>query len=101
MLDYHVDAQPGMCDVCDYAAEHGLDLPYEHALVRIATLSLVEDLAQLHGGTTRLGAVALSHTGVEPGPVHEFDPRHWFWAMLYEPRIRLSLQPERTSRERR
>lgn len=71
MLDYHVDAQPDTCDVSGYAVEHDLDLPYEHALVRVATLSMVEDLAQLGGRSTRLSTVALSHTGLEPGPVHE------------------------------
>ncbi|MGE0134397.1 MAG: hypothetical protein AB7L91_03650 [Dehalococcoidia bacterium] len=100
MLDYHIETDADVCDVCRYALDHDFDLPYEHALVRIATLSMVEDLAQLDGRTTRVGAVAVSHAGLEPGPVHEFDPRHWFWAMFYEPRIRVSLQPERTSHER-
>jgi hypothetical protein len=95
MLEYHREPVPATCDVCRYAVDHRLDSPYEHALTRLATLSLVEDLTDLGAGTTRLSALAVSQSGVEPGPVHSFDPRHWFWAMFYEPRIRLSLERSR------
>ncbi len=92
MLDYHRAPQPDTCDACEYAVTHDLDCAYEHALVRLATLSLLEDLGALAGETTRLDALAVRSSGVEPGPLHALDPRHWFWAMLYEPDIRISVR---------
>lgn len=90
MLDYHREPRAGECDVCDYAIEHRLDLPYEHARVRLATVFLQQDLEEIDPGTTKLSSLAVSRSGLEPGPVHDLDPRHWFWAIYYEPHIRLS-----------
>lgn len=96
MLDYHREPIPDVCDVCRYAVEHSLDCGYEHARARLATLFLQQDLEDLEG-TTRLSSIAVSHTGFEPGPVHPLDPRHWFWAMFYEPQVRLSWREEQTA----
>jgi hypothetical protein len=93
VLEYHVQPQPDTCDVCKYAVEYDSDCAYEHARARVATAFLLEDLQELAPGeTTKLDSVAVVSTGVEPGPVHALDPRHWFWAMYYEPVIRLSLR---------
>lgn len=78
--------------MCQYAVNHGLDCAYEHARSRLATVLLQQDLEDLHGATTRLSSLAVSQSGFEPGPVHALDPRHWFWAIFHEPRIRLSWQ---------
>lgn len=90
MLDYHREPRAGECDVCDYSLEQGLDVAYEHARARLATLFLRQDLEEIAPATTRLSSLAVSGSGPEPGPVHDFEPRHWFWAIFYEPLIRLS-----------
>lgn len=94
MLGFHEPPIPGTCEVCSFAIEHGLDPRYEHALTRLATLWLLQDLDDLAGQPARLSALAVRSAGVEPGPVHELDPRHWYWAMFYEPEIRISLAGE-------
>ena len=66
-------------------------LPYEHARTRLATLWLLQDLKDMAGEPARLSSLAIRSAGVSPGPIHELEPRHWFWAMLYEPDIRLTL----------
>lgn len=91
MIDYHGEPVPEICDVCKYAVEHDLDCGYEHARTNVASIWLVEDLIEA-GEPVRLRAVAVSAAGVEPGPVHALEPRHWFWAMFHEPRIRISLR---------
>jgi len=90
MLDYHVEARPDLCDVCRYAVEHELDTAYEHARTRLATVFLQQDLEEIAPATTKLDSLAVSRSGIEPGPVHDLDPRHWFWGIYFEPRIRLS-----------
>ncbi len=92
MLDYHTHPVPTACDVCAYVVAHGLDCAYEHARVRLATEWLLEDLEDLESETAALLGLAVSHVGIEPGPVHPMDPRHWVWAMLHEGRIRVSLR---------
>jgi hypothetical protein len=92
MLQYHARPEPDACDVCRYAVEHALDCGYEHARTRVATAFLLEDLEELHGATTRLSSLAVAEAGFEPGSVHPLEPRHWFWAMFHEPRIRVSLE---------
>ena len=89
MIDYHGEPVPEICDVCKYAVEHDLDCGYEHARTNVASIWLVEDLIEA-GEPVRLRAVAVSAAGVEPGPVHKLEPRHWFWAMFPEPRIGIS-----------
>jgi hypothetical protein len=91
VLEYHSDPVPDACDVCKYAVEHELDCGYEHARTNLARAWLVEDLAEA-GESVRLSSVAVSAAGVEPGPVHQLEPRHWFWAMFFEPEIRISLR---------
>ncbi len=90
MLAYHAVPQPVTCDVCKYALDHSYDCAYEHARVRVATAWLLDDLEQIEGESAALIGLAVSHVGVEPGPVHPIDPRHRFWAILHEPDIRLS-----------
>lgn len=93
MLDFHDKAQPETCDVCKYAIEHELDCAYEHSRTRVAAAFLLQDLGELNSGeTTKLSSLAVSETGVAPGPVHPLEPRHWFWALYYESTIRLSLE---------
>lgn len=91
MIDYHGEPVPEICDVCKYAVEYELDCGYEHARTNVASMWLVQDL-EAAGESVRLAAVAVSAAGVEPGPVHRLEPRHWFWAMFFEPRIRISLR---------
>ena len=91
MIDYHGEPVPEICDVCKYAVEHDLDCGYEHGRTNVATAWLVEALEEARE-SVRLRAVAVSAAGVEPGPVHILEPRHWFWAMVHEPDIRISLR---------
>lgn len=91
MLAFHPRPEPQGCDVCKYAIEHELDCGYEHARARIASAFLLQDLEELGGGTTKLDSLAVTEVGLEPGPVHPLELRHWFWAMFYEPTIRISL----------
>ena len=80
------------CDVCKYAVDHQVDSDYEHARTRLATLWLIHDLEDLAGGSSRLSGLSVYSAGVEPGPIHELEPRHWYWAVLYEHDIQLSLR---------
>lgn len=89
MLAYHVLPDPGTCEVCTYAVEQGLDNAYEHALIRLATGLLLRDLADVEG-TARFSSVVVSRVGEEPGPVHHLWPHHWYWALFFEPEVRLS-----------
>ena len=91
MLEYHAEPVPEVCDVCKYMVEHELDCGYEHARTNVALAWLIQDLGDA-GESVRLSAVAVSGAGVEPGPVHPLEPRHWFWAMFHEPEIRISLR---------
>lgn len=92
MLELHNPPVPAACDVCKYAVEHQIDPQYEHARTRLATLWLLQDLEDLSGEPARLSGLVIYSAGVAPGPVHELEPRHWFWAMFYESDIRLTLQ---------
>ena len=39
-----------------------------------------------------LRSLAVSTVGVEPGPVHRMEPRHWYWAIWHERDVVLSLR---------
>ncbi len=90
MIEFHSEPIVEICDVCKYASAHELDCGYEHARTNVATAWLIEDLSE--ADSLPLRSLAVSAAGVEPGPVHELEPRHWFWAMWYEPNIRISLR---------
>ena len=92
MLDFHDIPQVEVCDVCRYAVEYQLDCAYEHARTRLTAMFLLQDLADLDGGTASLQGLAVSSFGVEPGPVHSVEPRHWYWAMFYYPEVRIGLR---------
>ena len=94
MLQRHDPPTPDACDVCKYALEHDRDSENEHALTRLATTLLVIDLQDADGGPVRLSGLSVATFGVEPGPVHHIEPRHWHWALLHEPDIRLVLDAE-------
>jgi hypothetical protein len=81
---------------CRYAVDREPDRGYEHARARLATVFLQQDLEELDGAT-KLSSVAVTRSGFEPGPVHPLEPHHWFWAMFYEPRVRLSWSEESRS----
>lgn len=91
MLERHNPPVPETCDVCRYAVNRKVDSDCEHARVRLATLWLVHDLEELEDQSARLSGLTIGTVGVEPGPVHELEPRHWYWALLYEPDFRVSL----------
>lgn len=92
MLDFHEEPRPEACDVCRYVLDHALDCAYEHSRTRVATAFLLSDLEDLTGGSASLSSLAVAAAGVEPGPVHPLEPRHWFWAMFHHPDIRISLR---------
>ena len=92
MLDYHVNPLPNSCDVCRYAVQNELDCAYEHARARVALVWLLQDLQSLEGESASLSSLAVESVGIEPGPVHPLEPRHWYWAMFYSPEIRISLK---------
>jgi hypothetical protein len=91
VLERHDPPSPDACDVCKYAVERGVDCEAEHALTRLATMLLIYDL-QDASGPTRLSGLAVGTFGVEPGPVHRVEPRHWYWALMHEPDIQLVLR---------
>ena len=76
-----------------YAVEHpGTDLRYEHGLVNLAGDLLVDGLANAGDEPLMLRSLAVSTVGVEPGPVHRMEPRHWYWAIWHERDVVLSLR---------
>ena len=76
-----------------YAVERpGTDLRYEHGLVNLAGDLLVDDLANAGDEPLMLRSLAVSTVGVEPGPVHRMEPRHWYWAIWHERDVVLSLR---------
>ena len=84
---------PDTCDICKYVVEHtGADLRLEHGLVNLAGDLLTSDLMDAGGGPLPLRALAVHTAGVEPGPVHRMDPRHWYWAIWHERDVLLSLR---------
>lgn len=97
MLDYH-DQPNADCDVCRYAVRHDLDCGYEHARARVALAWLLQDLEELSGGVAALSSLAVEAVGIEPGPVHPLEPRHWFWALFFAPEIGIILR-NRDARE--
>ena len=103
VIEKHAVASPETCDVCRYAVAHALDVLVEHTLVQAATVYLESDLESAPDGYLPLGAIATDVIGYEPGPVHPFEPRHWYWALLTERRIVLSLRatPEGAADESR
>ena len=93
-IENHDTPVPDICDICKYVVEHPAnDLRYEHGLVNIASALLISELIDA-GGPLPLGAFAVHSIGVEPGPVHYPQPRHWFWALWAERDILLSLRSE-------
>ena len=97
MLERHPEPIPGICDVCRYAMDEGLDNESEHALTRLATLLLIHDLEEMGGGPLRLSGLAVSiFPPVDQGPQHPIAPRHWFWAIFHEPDVQLVLRRDRT-----
>lgn len=62
----------------------------EHTMTRIATAYLVQDLENVGGGSLRLSEIAVSSIGY-PGPQQPIEPRHWFWALMTEATLRISL----------
>lgn len=88
MLERHNPPQPDSCEVCRNAVASGLDVEYEHALVRLATQLLLDDLQDMGGRPVRFSSVAVgSFPPVDRGPRHDFEPRHWFWALYFEPTV--------------
>jgi hypothetical protein len=95
MLERHNPPQPDFCEVCRNALASGLDVENEHALVRLATQLMLGDLDELDGGPARFSSVAVSSfPPVDRGPRHYFEPRHWFWALYFEPAVGVVLRKE-------
>jgi hypothetical protein len=95
VLNRHPNPVPDVCDVCRYAVDHNTDAETEHALTRLATLVLSEGLSGVGGGPAALpGLVVFSFPPIDRGPVHRFEPRHYFWAMFHELDIQLVLRQE-------
>ena len=91
VLDYHDPPTPETCDVCSYVRDHPeVDLRLEHTMTQIATAYLIEDLEDVAGGPLRLSEVAVSSIG-HPGPQQPIEPRHWFWALMTERGLLISL----------
>ncbi len=88
MLERHNPPIPEACEVCRNALAVGLDVEYEHALVRLATQLMVDDLVEVNGGPVRFASIAVtSFPPVDRGPRHDFEARHWFWALYFEPAV--------------
>jgi len=92
VLSRHPQPVPDVCDVCRYALDHHTDSETEHALARLATTIVIEALDDLDGGPAAFpGLVVFTFPPVDTGPIHRLEPRHYFWAVFHEPRIRLVL----------
>ena len=92
-VENHATPTPETCDICAYVVERpGVDLRYEHGLVNLAGDLLIQDLVDAGGGPLPLRSLAVSTVGVEPGPVHRMEPRHWYWAMWHDRAVVLSLR---------
>ena len=93
MIARHPAPVPDACDVCTYALENGLSHESEHGITALATRILVSDLEDVGGGPSRLSRIAVGRfPPVDVGPQHIIEPRHWFWAIFYEPKIQLVLR---------
>lgn len=93
MLERHNPPRPEFCEVCRNAIASGLDVENEHALVRLATDVLVGDLEDLGGGPATFASLAVGFfPPVDRGPIHAFQPRHWYWALFFEPRVGVMLR---------
>lgn len=85
---------PDRCYVCEYVVSRpadALDLRVEHTLVWIAQQMLIEDLREAGGEALPLETLAVSGIG-EPGPVTRLEPRHWYWALMTERKLVISLR---------
>lgn len=92
-VENHADPTPETCDICRYVVgQPDSDLRSEHGLVNLATYLLLSDLALAGGGPLPLRSLAVGTSGIEPGPVHEMEPRHWYWAIWHERDVLLSLR---------
>ena len=60
--------------------------------MNLAAAILVEDLRAAGGGPLPVRALHVGSIGVEPGPVHRLEPRHWFWALWVERDVVLMLR---------
>ena len=93
MFEHHDPPTPATCDVCAYVRDNpNADQRLEHTVTEIATAYLLEDLEQVGGGPLRLDQIAVSSIG-HPGPQQPIEPRHWFWALMTERRLVISLLP--------
>lgn len=75
--------------MCRYALDKDMDSENEHALARLATMILLQDLDDLDGGPARLSALASATFPAVGAVVHTIEPRHWYWAMFHEPDLQL------------
>lgn len=93
MIERHVTPEPDACEVCLHVVTHpdeDLDLRLEHTLAWICQAMLVQDLAQAQRPFP-LQSLAVSGIG-EPGPVTRLEPRHWFWGMMTDRNVLISLR---------
>lgn len=90
MLEYHDDPQPELCHVCAYARETSdADQRLEHTLTLTAAAVISLDIEQF-GQPRSFRAIAIESIGW-PGPEQPIEPRHWYWALIEEPRFMVSI----------
>ncbi len=65
-------------------------------MTEVAISYLLADLGDLGGGPTQLRGIAVDSIGVEPGPVHPIEPRHWYWALIEYPDFAIVLRGSTT-----
>ena len=80
-----------MCEYVEARKAENLDLRLEHTLTWIAQNMLIADLLETSGEALPLEALAVSGIG-EPGPVTRLEPRHWYWALMTERSLVISLR---------
>ena len=99
MLSRHPTPIPESCDVCAYAAKHQLDPESEHALTRLATMMMIQSLGESGGGPSRMQRLAMAAWDPGKGAIHELAPRHWHWALFFEPALQIVLVEEEPHEE--
>ena len=92
-IENHATLTAEICEVCRYVSEQRQgDLRREHGLTNLAAAILVEDLRAAGGDPLPVRALHVGSIGVEPGPVHRLEPRHWFRALWVERDVVLMLR---------
>lgn len=94
LVEQHDGRYPDICDVCRYIETHPyLDRRLEHTLTMLAGGTLLQDLRDAGGATLSMRSLYTeTFAGAAPGHAAPFEPRHWLFALMAAPEIKLTLE---------